>query len=551
MRFGKRFCQAVGLVALGALVSTAAIGQVTSRFAVPGGAATSTKVTPGSSFSMDVRVDAPATPTIGAAFRILQTAPATPPVVFQITARDFTGSIYNDTSSGTPDATVLALPSALLNPDNDDNLGRNTVGLAGAPTGTNLFVEKITFSVDPATPLGTYNIKPTPGGTSAVTDTSFTDYDMALTATFDVIVGQTLTVTLAGTGTGTVTSDVGAINCPGTCSDIYPGTTVTLTATPTGGSTFTGWSGGGCSGTGTCVVPVTAATSVTATFAPPPLPVALTVTKSGTGTGTVTSAPAGINCGATCSALFGTGTTVTLTATPTGSDVFAGWSGGGCSGTGTCVVTLAAATTVNAQFDLGPQTLTVTLAGTGTGTVTSAPAGITCPGTCSASFAGGSTVTLTAVANAGSTFTGWNGAGCSGTGTCVVTMSAAQAVTASFDLPPVTTITGSPTNPSSVANPQFTFTSSIAGSTFQCQLDGGAIFACTSPTTVSVGNGSHTFKVQAIGPGGNLDPVGASYTWTAAGIVVNNPIPTLNEWMLMLLALMLGAAGMFMARRRV
>src|SRR5512135_417919 len=179
MRFGKRFCQAVGLVALGALVSTAAIGQVTSRFAVPGGAATSTKVTPGSSFSMDVRVDAPATPTIGAAFRILQTAPATPPVVFQITARDFTGSIYNDTSSGSPDATVLALPSALLNPDNDDNLGRNTVGLAGAPTGTNLFVEKITFSVDPATPLGTYNIKTTPRGTSAVTDTSFTDYDMA------------------------------------------------------------------------------------------------------------------------------------------------------------------------------------------------------------------------------------------------------------------------------------------------------------------------------------------------------------------------------------
>jgi hypothetical protein len=370
---------------------------------------------------------------------------------------------------------------------------------------------------------------------------------MAATATFDVIVGQPLTVVLAGAGAGTVTSDVGAINCPGTCSDIYPGTTVTLTAAPTGGSTFTGWSGGGCSGTGTCVVTVTAATSVTATFAAPPTPHTLTVTKSGAGAGTVTSVPAGISCGATCSSVFAGGTVVTLTAAPTGSDVFAGWSGGGCSGTGTCVVTLNADTTVTAQFTAGPQPLTVTLAGTGTGTVTSAPAGISCPGTCTFSFSG--TVTLTAAANAGSAFTGWSGA-CSGTGSCVVTMSAAQAVTATFDLPPTTTITGMPTDPSSVPNPQFTFTSSIAGSTFQCQLDGGAIFPCSSPTTVSVGNGSHTFKVQAIGPGNNIDPVGASFTWTAAGIIVVSAIPTLNEWMLMLLALMLGAAGMFMVRRK-
>jgi subtilisin family serine protease len=77
--------------------------------------------------------------------------------------------------------------------------------------------------------------------------------------------------------------------------------------------------------------------------------------------------------------------------------------------------------------------LTVTVAGTGMGAVTSAPVGIGCPGTCASAFAAASSVTLSAVANAGSTFTGWSGA-CTGTGTCTVTMSSAMSVTATFAL---------------------------------------------------------------------------------------------------------------------
>lgn len=77
---------------------------------------------------------------------------------------------------------------------------------------------------------------------------------------------------------------------------------------------------------------------------------ALSVTKAGTGSGTVTSNPAGINCGATCSANFNTGTMVTLTASPSMNNNFTGWSGGGCSGTGTCGVTVNAATNVTATF---------------------------------------------------------------------------------------------------------------------------------------------------------------------------------------------------------
>ncbi len=79
--------------------------------------------------------------------------------------------------------------------------------------------------------------------------------------------------------------------------------------------------------------------------------VSLAVVKAGSGSGTVTSTPAGITCGTSCSATFVSGTAATLAATPTAGAAFAGWSGGGCSGTGTCTVTLTAATTVTATFN--------------------------------------------------------------------------------------------------------------------------------------------------------------------------------------------------------
>lgn len=83
----------------------------------------------------------------------------------------------------------------------------------------------------------------------------------------------------------------------------------------------------------------------------------LTVSRNGTGIGTVTSTPAGIACGNTCSALFNIGSTVTLAPTATAGSVFAGWSGGGCSGTGPCQLNFGAATTVTATFNLVPLTV--------------------------------------------------------------------------------------------------------------------------------------------------------------------------------------------------
>jgi Right handed beta helix region/Divergent InlB B-repeat domain len=159
-------------------------------------------------------------------------------------------------------------------------------------------------------------------------------------------------------------------------------------------------------------------------------PVQLAVTKAGTGT--VTSTPAGIDCGSSCAASFTTGTAVSLTATPAAGWVFMGWSGAGCAGTGSCSLTLTTATTVRATFAPAPVTLTVIRAGLGSGVVTSAPAGISCGTSCSASFPSGSPVGLTATAAAGSVFTGWSGGGCTGTSTCTVSPVSATTITATF-----------------------------------------------------------------------------------------------------------------------
>jgi len=125
---------------------------------------------------------------------------------------------------------------------------------------------------------------------------------------------------------------------------------------------------------------------------------------------------------------------VTLTATPDAGSDFTGWSGAGCSGTSDCVVTMDAAHSVTATFTLKTKSLDVSEDGTGTGSVSSSPAGIDCGATCSTAFDYGTSVMLTATPDASSDFTGWTGAGCTGTGDCQVTMDQARSVTATFDL---------------------------------------------------------------------------------------------------------------------
>lgn len=256
---------------------------------------------------------------------------------------------------------------------------------------------------------------------------------------------QALIVGDIGNGPGSITSNDGLIDCPsGSClAYYYTGAQVALTATPSAGASFTGWSGGTCAGTGTCVVTMTAPdVVVNATFSsnpspPPPSPVWLTVLGQGTGAGLVTSSPSGISCppetSQGCDASFSSGTRVTLTAAPNTGSMFAGWSGGGCTGTGTCTITLNSQAYVTATFD-AVYSLKVTDDGGGSGTVTSSPAGINCSNSsCSHTYPSGTTVVLTEEPQTGSTFTGWTGACEAATAkTCTVAMNAQQLVLASF-----------------------------------------------------------------------------------------------------------------------
>ena len=131
-----------------------------------------------------------------------------------------------------------------------------------------------------------YTVSLPPGKTSDVLITSDTNryiplYDRRLALTnaatspggmltylgiSDAAATNAVTVSKTGTGQGTVASVPGGIDCGSTCSGSFiANAAVTLVATPARGSSFAGWSGD-CSGTGDCILPMTASANVAATF---------------------------------------------------------------------------------------------------------------------------------------------------------------------------------------------------------------------------------------------------------------------------------------------
>ena len=205
-----------------------------------------------------------------------------------------------------------------------------------------------------------------------------------------------LMVDKTGPGSGTVTSNLTGINCGSACSAAFTtGANVTLTATPAGGSTFTGW-GGDCSGAGACQLTMDSAHVVTANFSAPGTTYPLTVNAGSNGSVT----PAGATT-------RNAGEVVSITATPNSGYHFVNWTGNWgmiahTTGAAT-TITMNGNTTIQANFAANTSTsYSLTTRTTGGGTVTA-------PASSPASYTSGTVVALTASPNPGYHFVNWTG----------------------------------------------------------------------------------------------------------------------------------------------
>jgi trimeric autotransporter adhesin len=259
--------------------------------------------------------------------------------------------------------------------------------------------------------------------------------DLSVHADFAV---NTHALTVAITSLGAVSADHGAISAcaaaAGICSGIYDeASTVILVATPAAHKHIV-WGAGDCDAEGgpeneECEVEIGPSDSVIqATFAPNIH--LLTVTTRGTGQvraeiGAISHCS---STGGTCAGQYIEGATATLTATPAPQQTVS-WHG--CTAVpspNVCKVLIGDSDSeVKASFLPITHTLTITESGTGQGSVS-------CDGgTCASGYPEGTHLAVTAEAAPGSTFVGWTGAGCSGVGSCQVTIEADTSVTAVFE----------------------------------------------------------------------------------------------------------------------
>lgn len=140
--------------------------------------------------------------------------------------------------------------------------------------------------------------------------------------------------------------------------------------------------------------------------------------------------------------------------------------------------------------------------------------------TCEAEYEFGEKVTLSASPASGMTFLGWEGSGCSGAGTCSVTMTSAKSVTARFadKTPPAPPAITSPTSgqvfewtAEEAVSVSFTDTDpTIVG--FGCSVDFYSWNPCSSPwSTGKLAAGTHTVYVSAKDAAGNVSSTARSF----------------------------------------
>jgi len=278
-------------------------------------------------------------------------------------------------------------------------------------------------------------------------------------------------------------------------SEFTANTAITLAAVADAGSLFGGWNGA-CTGLGTCVVTLNVSKTVTAVFSQTALPM-ITVGSQTVVTGPVHfTATLGMSNWDSCTWSFGDGSitncaAVSAAAGIQSSNLPAVTGSHQYTQSGYYTVSVAA-TNLAGQFQASiPVTITsanitpperalhVAMLGNGEGAVKSSPSGIACGASCSADFTADSVVELTAVAQTGSTFTGWSGA-CTGVRSCNVTMDTERTVTATFDLASQPAIV---TNGPTVVTGTVEFTATLGMSNYdRCEWDFGdsSSAACTS-----------------------------------------------------------------------
>jgi hypothetical protein len=92
--------------------------------------------------------------------------------------------------------------------------------------------------------------------------------------------------------------------------------------------------------------------------------------------------------------------------------------------------------------------------------------------------------------------------------------------------PPNTSITSAPTLLTNSASFDFSYSATEVGSFFERSIDEGAWMTVLSSETVVLADGTHTLRVRARDPAGNIDPTPASHTWT---IDTTAPTVTINQ----------------------
>lgn len=245
-----------------------------------------------------------------------------------------------------------------------------------------------------------------------------------------------LTATKTGSGAGTLTAS--GLSCNGTtCSGTYNyGDTVNIAAAADSGSVFNEWTGCDSVTDTVCTILITGDRSVTASFS---VQYTLALTFEGTGDGRIMSAPSGINCEPTCSNTFVVGTNIRLTVRPYAGSAFAYWSGG-CSGTtDACEFEIAGNTEVRAHFTSANTKryklkIKKVKKNRGSGSVASNDGNIICGESCFFTYYKDTFITLSAVADEGSTFIGWkpDSLNCTGTGPCTISVDRSKAAQAVF-----------------------------------------------------------------------------------------------------------------------